>query len=87
MRKLYISADIEGVCGIAHWDETELASPQSAAFRAQMTREVKAACEAACSLGVAEILVKDAHDSGRNLIRRPCPGTPRSCATGPGART
>jgi D-amino peptidase len=32
-----------------------------------MTREVKAACEAACSLGVAEILVKDAHDSGRNL--------------------
>lgn len=67
MRKLYISADIEGVCGIAHWDETELASPQSAAFRAQMTREVKAACEAACSLGVTEILVKDAHDSGRNL--------------------
>jgi D-amino peptidase len=67
MRKLYISADIEGVCGIAHWDETELASPQSAAFRAQMTREVRAACEAATSLGVAEILVKDAHDSGRNL--------------------
>lgn len=75
MRKLYISADIEGVCGIAHWDETELGSPQSAAFRAQMTREVRAACEAAVSLGVEEILVKDAHDSGRNLDPAALPRT------------
>ena len=30
MKKLFISADIEGVCGIADWRETELSDPQSA---------------------------------------------------------
>ena len=67
MEKLYISADIEGVCGIAEWRETELADAQSAYFRAEMTREVAAACEAAREAGVVEVFVKDAHDSGRNI--------------------
>lgn len=65
--KIYISADIEGVCGIADWKETDLDSPQSAYFRAQMTAEVAAACEGALDAGADEILVKDAHDSGRNI--------------------
>jgi D-amino peptidase len=65
--KVYISADIEGVCGIADWKETDLADPQSAYFRAQMAREVRAACEGAATAGATEILVKDAHASGRNL--------------------
>lgn len=67
MSKVYISADIEGVCGIADWKETELADPQSAYFRAQMTREVRAACEAALEAGVSEIFLKDAHSTGRNI--------------------
>jgi len=67
MNKLYVSADIEGVCGIADWKETELAEAQGAYFREQMGREVRAVCEAACGAGVGEILVKDAHDSGRNI--------------------
>ena len=67
MRKIYISADIEGVCGIADWKETELTEAQGAPFRAQMTREVAAACEAAAEAGVDEILVKDAHGSGRSI--------------------
>ena len=67
MSRIFISADIEGVCGIADWKETELADPQSAYFRAQMTREVAAACEAAEAAGATEILVKDAHSTGRNL--------------------
>ncbi len=67
MRKLYISADIEGVCGIADWRETELEEAQGAYFRAQMTREVRAACEAACEQGVPEIFVKDAHGTARNI--------------------
>lgn len=67
MKKLYVSADIEGVCGIVDWKETELAEAQGAYFREQMTREVRAVCEAACASGAAEVLVKDAHDSGRNL--------------------
>ena len=67
MTKIYISADIEGVCGIADWKETELPEAQGAYFRQQMTREVAAACEAAQAAGATEILVKDAHDTGRNL--------------------
>jgi D-amino peptidase len=67
MKRLYISADIEGVCGIADWKETDLTDAQGAYFRAEMTREVQAACLAANEAGVQEIFVKDAHDSGRNI--------------------
>lgn len=67
MDKLYISVDIEGSCGIADWKETELENPQSAYFRAEMTQEAKAACEGAIAAGADDILVKDAHDSGRNI--------------------
>lgn len=77
MKKLYISADIEGVCGIADWKETELTEPQGAYFRAQMTREVQAACEAAVETGVSEIFVKDAHDSARNIDPSMLPETVR----------
>ncbi len=65
---IYISADIEGVAGIAHWDETDKSMPDFAGFAEQMTREVNAACEGANSAGAEEIWIKDAHESGRNLI-------------------
>ncbi|HYE80750.1 MAG TPA: M55 family metallopeptidase [Clostridia bacterium] len=65
--KIFISADIEGVTGIANWDETKLDNPQSQYFRGQMTMEVKAACEAAIEAGADEVIVKDAHSSGRNI--------------------
>lgn len=67
MKKLYISADMEGVCGIVDWKETELTEQQGSYFRAEMTKEVQAACTAAVEAGVVDILVKDAHDAGRNL--------------------
>lgn len=65
---VFISADIEGTCGIAHWDETERSAPRDyAPFQKQMTREVRAVCEGAISAGADQIFVKDAHDSARNL--------------------
>ncbi len=67
MKKLYISADIEGVCGIDDWKETDLAEPQGAYFRREMSEEVAAACEGANSAGVREILIKDAHGSARSI--------------------
>lgn len=67
MRKLFISADIEGTCGIMHWDETEKNHADYAYFAAQMSREVAAACEGAHEAGYDEVLVKDAHDSARNI--------------------
>jgi len=67
MDRLYVSADIEGVCGIVDWKETEIGEAQGAYFRAEMTSEVAAACEAAVASGVTDILVKDAHGSGRSI--------------------
>ena len=66
--KIYISADIEGCCGVTHWNEADIAHAEHAWASAQMTAEVNAACEGALAAGATEILVKDAHASGRNLI-------------------
>ena len=38
---IFLSADIEGTCGIAAWEETER-EPACLPFRAQMSREVAA---------------------------------------------
>ncbi len=67
--KVYISADIEGITGIAHWHETEQSKPDDyKQYQEQMTKEVVAACEGALNAGATEILVKDAHGSGRNIL-------------------
>lgn len=67
MKKFYLSADIEGTCGIVCWDETEYGDPRYAYFAKQMSREVAAACEGALAAGAEDILVRDAHDSARNI--------------------
>lgn len=66
--KVYVSVDIEGVTGTAHWDEASKRSSDYTEFRDQMTAEAAAACEGALSAGATEIRVKDAHDSGRNIV-------------------
>lgn len=63
--KVYISADIEGITGVTHWDEAMGRSSRD--FTQQMTKEVSAACYGAIEAGASEILVKDAHGSGRNI--------------------
>ncbi len=66
--KIYVSADIEGVTGIGHWDETQKGHSDYGEFRQRMTDEVAAACRGALNAGATEIVVKDAHGTGRNLI-------------------
>jgi D-amino peptidase len=65
--KVYVSADIEGVCGITAWEEARKASADYGEFRRQMNAEVAAACEGALAAGATAITVKDAHGSARNL--------------------
>jgi D-amino peptidase len=65
--KVYISADIEGVTGVVHWNETEKSKPEFNEFAEQMTKEVVAACEGATAAGAEELWIKDAHDSARNI--------------------
>lgn len=71
--KIFISADIEGVNGIVSWRETEPEYPEYDYFRKQMTEEVKRACLGAIKAGAEEILVKDAHDTARNIIPNQLP--------------
>ncbi len=67
MKRIFLSADMEGTCGIVHWDETGKNKPDYTPFARQMTREVSAACEGAIAAGAEDVLVKDAHDSARNI--------------------
>jgi D-amino peptidase len=66
--KVYISVDIEGVAGITHWDEAEIGKPGYQEYREQMTAEAVAACEGALAAGAEEVVVKDAHWTGRNIL-------------------
>lgn len=71
MKKIYISADIEGVACIAAPAEADPAqSAEYLPFREQMTAEVAAACEGAFAAGAGQILIKDAHWTGRNIDPR-----------------
>ena len=66
--KVFLSADMEGTCGVVSWPETERSTPfDYTPMQKQMTREVAAACRGALAAGVKDVLVKDAHDSARNL--------------------
>ncbi len=90
--KLFISADIEGCCGVTHWDEARLGHSEWQEARRQMNAETGAACLGALEAGVSEILVKDAHGTGRNLLGSELPqscrlvrawsGDPLSMVTG-----
>lgn len=71
--KIFLSADIEGVTGITEWSEADLAHADNAEFRERMTAEVAVACEAAIAAGATEIVVKDAHWTGRNLLAERLP--------------
>ena len=66
--KIYISADMEGITGVTHWDEVDHDKSSYGQFQKQMSLEVAAACEGALEAGAKEIWVKDAHYSGRNIL-------------------
>ncbi|QYX56791.1 M55 family metallopeptidase [Roseovarius sp. SCSIO 43702] len=65
--KVMISVDIEGIAGIAHWDEALKPRDEYPAFRDLMTDEAIAACQGARAAGATEIFLRDAHQTARNL--------------------
>ncbi|HBH11774.1 MAG: hypothetical protein XD91_0853 [Clostridiales bacterium 38_11] len=66
--KIFISADIEGCAGVTSWKETILGEIEHFKAAEQMTLEVKVVCETLLENGVEEIVVKDAHDTGKNIF-------------------
>lgn len=70
---VYISFDMEGVTGVCNHDQVNIAHADYPRCRAQLVREVRAACEGALAAGAKRIVVKDAHESGRNIDGRELP--------------
>ncbi len=66
--KVFISADIEGIGGIATWDQARTDGPDHARVRQWMTGDVNAAVEGAILGGADEVIVRDAHGRARNIL-------------------
>lgn len=72
--KVFISVDMEGVCGVTEWDEVTKGKDGYEENRRQMTAEAAAACRGALAAGATEIVVRDAHDTACNIIAADLPG-------------
>lgn len=66
--KIYISADIEGVSGIVHPEQTMLDGKEYNHARNLMIKEVNAAIEGALAGGATRIVVGDSHSHQFNLL-------------------
>ncbi len=66
--KVFISVDMEGVSGVVNWDDVTVGGTDYGLFRRLMTAEANAAIDGALAAGATEILVRDGHDTGRNIL-------------------
>ncbi len=66
-RKVFISADMEGVSGISGSDQLSATGAEYVRSRKMMADDVNAAIRGAKKGGATEILVNDSHGSMRNL--------------------
>ena len=65
--KLLISADMEGITGVMHWDQVTPGHMEYERFRKLMTGDVNAAIRGALDAGMEEVVVTDGHWSGYNI--------------------
>ena len=63
--KVYISADMEGITGVTHWDEVDQGKHSYPKFQKQMSLEVAAACIGAKKGGATDDARKDGSQQGR----------------------
>lgn len=68
--KIYISADLEGICCVVGEGEKPLmpGSKQYEFARKELTQEVNSAIEALKECGIEEIVVDDEHDGGTEIL-------------------
>jgi D-amino peptidase len=67
-KKVYISADMEGISGISGADQLSGNGSEYGRSRKLMAEDVNAAIRGAVAGGAAEIVVNDSHGSMRNLL-------------------
>lgn len=65
--RFYISADIEGICGVVSREHTRPGGFEYEAARDWMTQSTIAVCEAAREAGATELVVSDSHGNGQNI--------------------
>jgi len=66
--KILIAADMEGITGVVHADQTTPGQPEYERFRRVMTGDVNAAIRGAFEGGAGEVVVSDGHGDGRNIL-------------------
>jgi D-amino peptidase len=67
-KKVYISADMEGISGIVGDDQVSAEGAEYGRSRKLMAEDVNAAIRGALAGGASEIVVNDSHGSQRNLL-------------------
>jgi D-amino peptidase len=65
--KVFISADMEGIWGVVHTNQTSSDSSEYGAARKWMAEDVNAVIEGLFDAGAAEVVVNDSHASMRNI--------------------
>ena len=66
--KVFVSADMEGIWGVVHSDQTDSSSPEYGPARRWMTEDVNAVVAGLFEAGATEVVVNDSHGSMRNII-------------------
>jgi len=66
--KVYISADMEGISGVASVDQLSPSSFEYVQARQWMTGDVLAAIQGARDAGATEFVVSDSHGNGQSLL-------------------
>ncbi|MDB9952247.1 M55 family metallopeptidase [Porticoccaceae bacterium] len=67
-KRLYISADIEGVAGVVSGEHMMPGGFEYQQAREWFTAEVAAACDSAFKQGIDEVVVSDSHGNGQSLM-------------------
>ena len=66
--KILIAADMEGITGVVHADQTDSPHPEYQRFRRLMTADVNAAIRGAFDGAADEVIVSDGHGGARNIL-------------------
>jgi len=66
--RIYLSADLEGICGVVDIEHTRRDGREHDRARKWMIQEVNAAVEGALRAGAEKIVVNDSHGTMRNLL-------------------
>lgn len=66
--RVFVSADMEGIWGVVHAEQTSATSPEYGAARRWMVEDVNAVVAGLFDAGAGEVIVNDSHGSMRNIV-------------------